>query len=208
MLQSSLPPHLSPLRIVTLMEEIDLFLDPDDSIPPGIESDDYDSEGDILFLEELLSNDSLSLPETESFHFDHYDVPSSPRPPVKPPDDRIFFEFEPDTGVLTAKVVEDISEHYVLIPKLLPTHPTICHDLDFTLSTDFSGSDLVVSFPSGNRNKTFDPRISIEVQSNRFLSLNRFSISFISDPLSLLLDEIEEEEMPILDVPHLHFYPP
>ncbi|GKA08922.1 hypothetical protein Tco_0688253 [Tanacetum coccineum] len=46
----------------SLMEEIDLFLNPDDSIPPGIENDDYDSEGDILFLEELLSNDSLSLP--------------------------------------------------------------------------------------------------------------------------------------------------
>ncbi|GJV71873.1 hypothetical protein Tco_1491868 [Tanacetum coccineum] len=42
----------------SLMEEIDLFLTPDDSMPPGIENDDYDSKGDILFLEELLSNDS------------------------------------------------------------------------------------------------------------------------------------------------------
>ncbi|GJR98218.1 hypothetical protein Tco_0270392 [Tanacetum coccineum] len=42
----------------SLMEEIDIFLAPDDSIPPGIENDDYDFEGDILFLEELLSNDS------------------------------------------------------------------------------------------------------------------------------------------------------
>ncbi|GKB37748.1 uncharacterized mitochondrial protein-like protein, partial [Tanacetum coccineum] len=49
-----------------LMEEIDLFLTPDDSMPPGIENDDYDSEGDILFLEELLSNDScweLCIPD-------------------------------------------------------------------------------------------------------------------------------------------------
>ncbi|GKA33751.1 hypothetical protein Tco_0720180 [Tanacetum coccineum] len=61
----------------SLIDLIDLFLYPDDSIPPGIESDDYDLEGDILFLEELLSNDSLSLPETESFNFGHYDVPSS-----------------------------------------------------------------------------------------------------------------------------------
>ncbi|GJY29872.1 hypothetical protein Tco_0405639 [Tanacetum coccineum] len=71
----------------SLMEEIDIFLAPDDSIPPGIENDDYDSEGDILFLEELLTNDSLSLPENESFHFDRYYVPSFPRPPEKPPDD-------------------------------------------------------------------------------------------------------------------------
>ncbi|GJU89412.1 hypothetical protein Tco_1301835 [Tanacetum coccineum] len=34
----------------SLMEEIDLFLTPDDSMPPGIENDDYDSEGDIRFL--------------------------------------------------------------------------------------------------------------------------------------------------------------
>ncbi|GKC64840.1 hypothetical protein Tco_1097438 [Tanacetum coccineum] len=81
----------------SLMEEIDLFLTPDDSMPPGIENDDYDSEGDILFLEELLSNDSPSLPENESFHFD---VPSSPRPPAKPPDDD---EIKPDMRVLTTK---------------------------------------------------------------------------------------------------------
>ncbi|GKB24339.1 hypothetical protein Tco_0863740 [Tanacetum coccineum] len=64
---------------------------------------------------------------------------------------------------------------------------TLCQDLDFTLSTDFSESDLLVSFPSGIRNKTFDPEISIEVQSKRFPSLNEFPISFISDPLFLVL---------------------
>nr|GFD34151.1 hypothetical protein [Tanacetum cinerariifolium] len=36
-----------------LMEEIDLFLDPDDPMPPGIEEDDDDSERDIPILEEL-----------------------------------------------------------------------------------------------------------------------------------------------------------
>ncbi|GJW80100.1 hypothetical protein Tco_0144075 [Tanacetum coccineum] len=35
----------------SFMEEIDLFLAFDDSMPPGIENDDYDSEGDIRFLE-------------------------------------------------------------------------------------------------------------------------------------------------------------
>nr|GEX25579.1 hypothetical protein [Tanacetum cinerariifolium] len=70
------------------MEEIDLSLTPDDSMPPDIEIDDYDSKGDIL--EVLLSNDSLSLPKNESFHFD---IPSSLRPPTKPPDDD---EIEPN----------------------------------------------------------------------------------------------------------------
>ncbi|GJZ93865.1 hypothetical protein Tco_0666068 [Tanacetum coccineum] len=37
----------------SLIEEIDLFLTSDDSMPPGIESDDYDSEGD--FRENVVS---------------------------------------------------------------------------------------------------------------------------------------------------------
>nr|GEV12479.1 hypothetical protein [Tanacetum cinerariifolium] len=35
----------------SLREEIDLSLTPDDSMPPGIENDDYDFEGNIFFLE-------------------------------------------------------------------------------------------------------------------------------------------------------------
>nr|GFA04517.1 hypothetical protein [Tanacetum cinerariifolium] len=70
--------------IDSLMEEIDLSLTMDDSMPPGIKNNNYDYEGDILILKEFLSNDSLSLPENKSFHFD---IPSSPRPPAKLPDD-------------------------------------------------------------------------------------------------------------------------
>nr|GEV49817.1 hypothetical protein [Tanacetum cinerariifolium] len=104
----------------SLMEEIDLSLTPDDSMPPRIENDDYDSEGDILILEELLSNDSLSLPKNESFHFD---IPSSPRPPAKPLDND---DIEPNLGILTVKVVGDISKHYVLMPRLcLPNPPLL-----------------------------------------------------------------------------------
>nr|GEX35191.1 hypothetical protein [Tanacetum cinerariifolium] len=67
----------------SLMEEIDLSFTPNYPMPLGIEVDDYDSERGILILEEFLSNDSFSLPENESFHFD---IPSSSRPPTKPPD--------------------------------------------------------------------------------------------------------------------------
>nr|GEV72207.1 hypothetical protein [Tanacetum cinerariifolium] len=104
-----------------LMEEIILSLTPDDSMPSGIENDDYDSERDIIFLEEFLSNDSLLLLKNESFHFD---IPSSPRPPAKPSDDDGIY-FEPDTGILSAKVVDDIFELYVLMPRLLPIQPTL-----------------------------------------------------------------------------------
>nr|GEX15833.1 hypothetical protein [Tanacetum cinerariifolium] len=87
----------------SLIKVIDIILTQDDSIPPGIKNDDYDSKRDNLFLKELLTNDSLS--KNESFHFDHYYVPSSPCPLEKPPDDDgIYFDIEPGMGILTVKV--------------------------------------------------------------------------------------------------------
>ncbi|GKC40918.1 hypothetical protein Tco_1053302 [Tanacetum coccineum] len=144
---------LSPSPILiedsdSLMEEIDLFLASDDSMPTGIEIDYYDSEGDIRFLEELLSNDSPPLPENESFSLDHFDDPSLPRPPPEPPDVEICFNFEPDAGVVTKKVVGDISEHDVLMPNLLPTQPTLCPVFD-----------LLLPFSSENEDKVFKPGI-------------------------------------------------
>ncbi|GKD53914.1 hypothetical protein Tco_1287301 [Tanacetum coccineum] len=135
------------------MEEIDLFLASDDSMPPGIENDDYDSEGDIRFLEELLSNDPLPLPEIESSSLDHFNDPSSLRPPPEPPDVEICLNFEPDAGILTTKMVKGISEHYVLMPNTLPTLPTLDPESDFTPSHDSLGS----------KNNIFDPGIFIEV---------------------------------------------
>ncbi|GKF22145.1 hypothetical protein Tco_0074467, partial [Tanacetum coccineum] len=93
------------------MKEIDLFLASDDSMPPGIEINDYDSEEDIRFLEELLSSDFPPLPENVSFSLDHFDDPSLPCPPPEPPDVEICFNFEPDAGDFINKVVGDISEH-------------------------------------------------------------------------------------------------
>nr|GEY82954.1 hypothetical protein [Tanacetum cinerariifolium] len=118
-------------------EEIDLFLPPDDSMPPGIENDDYDSEGDILFLKELLSNYSPSLPKTESFHFD---FPSSPCPPAKPSNVGIYFE--PNTGLLTTKGVDN-SERYVHVPNVLPTQPPLCPVIDTLLPFSFENKDKV-----------------------------------------------------------------
>nr|GEV46859.1 hypothetical protein [Tanacetum cinerariifolium] len=104
-LLKSIPPGIDeadcdPEKQIRLIEK--LLYDnssPHDSMPSVIEDDNYDSEGNILILEELLSNDSLSLPENESLHFD---IPSSPRPPVNPLDDD---EIEPNS----VKVMGDIS---------------------------------------------------------------------------------------------------
>nr|GEW90857.1 hypothetical protein [Tanacetum cinerariifolium] len=94
----------------SFMKETDLSFNPDDPMPPGIEEDDYDSERDIPILEELLDNYSLSLLENESFHFD---IPLSSRPPAKPPDGNI--------GILNIKMMGDISEQKVPMPRLMIT---------------------------------------------------------------------------------------
>ncbi|GKF47137.1 hypothetical protein Tco_0136939, partial [Tanacetum coccineum] len=75
---------------------------------------------------------------------------------------------EPDLWDFTMDVVEDIfdnptREPRVHVPNVLPTHPILHLDSNFTLSSDSLGFDLVVSFPSGTRNKIFDPGIFIEV---------------------------------------------
>ncbi|GKA77224.1 retrovirus-related pol polyprotein from transposon TNT 1-94 [Tanacetum coccineum] len=185
---------LSPSPILvedsdSLIEEIDLFLAFDDSMPPGIEDDDYDSEGGIRFLEELLNNDSLSLPENESSNLDHFNDPSPSRPTPEPSDVEICFDFKPDTGVVTNKVVGDISEHDVLMPNLLPTQPTLCPVFD-----------LLLPFSSKNEDKVFNPGILISpLLSHRGEIISNFSKS----PMM-----ISGGDIPHLDVLFLHFYPP
>ncbi|GJU00035.1 reverse transcriptase domain-containing protein [Tanacetum coccineum] len=54
----SLSPSFTPFGDSEfLLEQTDAFISLDESIPPGIDNGIYDSEGDILFLEELLNED-------------------------------------------------------------------------------------------------------------------------------------------------------
>nr|GFC39041.1 hypothetical protein [Tanacetum cinerariifolium] len=103
-----------------LMEEIDLYFNPDDPMPPSIEDDDDDSERDSTILEKSLDNYSLSLPANESYHFD---IPSPYRPPAKPPDG--------NTRTLNIKMRGDVSDQKVPIP-----NPTITRILNQEKSPD------------------------------------------------------------------------
>ncbi|GKD03275.1 hypothetical protein Tco_1178249, partial [Tanacetum coccineum] len=234
-----------------------------DNLTPSFDFVTKSSFTSLNFFLEETDISYNSLPESETFCF-NLENKSSGNPTsysnLSLPDYEAFFcDSEPDSGNFTMDVVEDISDNptrelYVHVLHDLPTHPTLQLDSDFTLSSDSLGSDLVVSFPSGTRNKIFDPGIFIEVQSKRFLSPNEFSISFIRDPLSPVFDTLlpfsyenednvfnpgilasnEEKsphllshrgfkafqlisespmmisggDIPILDVPFLHFYPP
>ncbi|GJV03613.1 hypothetical protein Tco_1337182 [Tanacetum coccineum] len=124
-----------------------------------------------FFLEETNTFDN-SLPESETFCFNLEEISSgSPTSylDLSLPDSEAFFCYsEPDSGNFTMDVVEDIfdnptREPRVHMPNVLPTHPNLQLDSDFILSSDSLRSDLVVSFPSGTRNKIFDPGIFIEV---------------------------------------------
>nr|GFA25181.1 hypothetical protein [Tanacetum cinerariifolium] len=55
---------------LSLLEEADLFLVFDNSIPPGIENFADDPEGDIRFLEELLIDDSILSDEFSDANFE------------------------------------------------------------------------------------------------------------------------------------------
>ncbi|GJT63793.1 hypothetical protein Tco_1015273 [Tanacetum coccineum] len=219
-----------------------------------------DSDSFFKKSDTSLSYSDNSLPEFETFS-DHTEKTSNGSTTTHadnslPEYDSFLFETEPDQGELTSVVIEDILGEPCM-PNMLPTHPTLYLDSDFAPSDDSLKPDLVVSFPSGTRNKIFNPGIFIEVQSKSFLSPHEFSISFICDPLSTVFDTLlpfsfENEEknfnpgslssneeksshllshrgfnplkiisdfskspmmisggdIPILDVPFLHFYPP
>ncbi|GKD69496.1 hypothetical protein Tco_1323586 [Tanacetum coccineum] len=149
-------------------------------------------------MEETNTFDN-SLPESETFCFNLEEIssgsPTSYSDLSLPNYEAFFCDSEPDSRNFTMDVVEDIFDNQtreprVHVPNILPTHPTLHLDSDFTFSSDSLGSDLVVSFPSGTRNKIFDLWIFIGVQSKIFLSRDAFSISFIRDPLFPVIDTL------------------
>ncbi|GKA72895.1 hypothetical protein Tco_0779111, partial [Tanacetum coccineum] len=163
---------------------------------PVEDSDSLMEEIDILLLRMTRYH--------RSFHFDHYYAPSSPRPPEKPPDDDddVYFDIEPDTGVFT-KVVDDISDNstrelYVHVPNVLPTLPNLSPIFDTLLSL------------SENDDKVFNPRIlaSNEEKSHHLLSHRGFKAFQVIFDFSESPMMIYGEDIPILDVSFIHFYPP
>ncbi|GJY97935.1 reverse transcriptase domain-containing protein [Tanacetum coccineum] len=112
-----------------VQEEIDIFLVPDDLIPPSVENDDFESE------DEELSN------------FDYQDDPSIPRPPPEPPD--VEKCFEPEAVILITKVFKGVSKPHDFMIVILPT---LVSDLTFILF-------LPLFFSFGSEDAIFDPGI-------------------------------------------------
>nr|GFC09297.1 hypothetical protein [Tanacetum cinerariifolium] len=157
----------SSLKIDSLLAEFANELVFLESIPPRINEANCDPKEDIhlverlldiLILEELLDNYSLSLPENESFYFD---IPSFSRPPAKPPDG--------NTEILNIKMMGDISEQKAPMPRLTIT------------------------------------RVSNQEKSPNLLSYRGLENFQLSTKCPMM---IHGKNIPILDVPLFHFYPP
>ncbi|GJY43934.1 reverse transcriptase domain-containing protein [Tanacetum coccineum] len=112
-----------------LMEEIDEFLERDDSIPPGVDGI-YDSEGDTVYLEELLSviNSDPNLPPSPVCEID---VPEKVKSSCEDPPDLelkdlpshleyAFLEGDDKLPVIIAKNLKD--EDKTALIKVLKSH--------------------------------------------------------------------------------------
>ncbi|GJW66889.1 hypothetical protein Tco_0121313 [Tanacetum coccineum] len=160
----------------SFLEETNTF---DNSIP--------ESETFCFDLEENSSGSTTTHADFSQYDSFIFDLSINPFPPADRSDfyheefagelahiispskyDHFYFKIEPELGNFTMDVVEDIFDNptrksRVRVPNVLPTHPTLHLDSDFTLSNDSFRSDLVVSFSFGTRNKIFDPGIFIRV---------------------------------------------
>ncbi|GJW32912.1 hypothetical protein Tco_0052944 [Tanacetum coccineum] len=176
-------------KIDSLLDEFTGELTLPHLIPPGIDDVNLDPEGDILFLESLLYDNSSPRPPKEFnsknptvfLSISYLDDDNS----TSRPEFESFHVDYPDSGDSTNDVVEDIP---VDVPNILPTHPALQLDFNFIPSNDL-GSYLDDSSHSKDRNKIYDPGICIEIKSTRFLS----TLSPVIDTLLPFSSENEDK---------------
>nr|GEU40574.1 hypothetical protein [Tanacetum cinerariifolium] len=110
-----------------LLEEADLFLVSDNSIPPGIENFADDPEGDVCFFEELLINDFILSHESYDYNFE--DNPLISRPPPEPPNVESFFDLKPD--VIAEEISDKLNEAKCSNPGREMNVSTKIEDVDY-----------------------------------------------------------------------------
>ncbi|GJY12364.1 hypothetical protein Tco_0381673 [Tanacetum coccineum] len=184
----------------SLIEEIDIFPCPDDSIPPDIESDDYDSEGD---------DNSTSLPEFKSFHDDYPDSGDSTIdvvedipvdvPNILPthPTLHMDFDFIPSHNDLGSDL--DVSSPSGDRNKIYD--PGICIEVESMrfLATHSPVIDTLLPFSSKNKDKVFNHGVLASKEKSPPSSSHRgFKASKLFHHKSPML--IHGENIPILDV--------
>ncbi|GJW46781.1 hypothetical protein Tco_0078427 [Tanacetum coccineum] len=191
----------------SLREEIDISHGPDDSIPSGIESDDFDSEDD---------DNSTSLPEFESFHVDYPDSGDSTidvveyipvdMPNILPthPALQLDFDFIPSNDLGSDL---DVSSPSGDRNKIYDLGIYIEVESTIFLATLSPVIDTLIPFSSKNDDKVFNHGVLASKEKSPTFSSHRglkaYKLFHHKSPML-----IHEENAPNLGVRHPHFYPP
>nr|GFA07371.1 hypothetical protein [Tanacetum cinerariifolium] len=106
----SIPSSLIPIQDSdSQWEEIDIFTETSDVLPPGVENDN-DSDGEVVAVDDLHVDNSISNSEHEYSDDEEsdFDNPSVPLPPPEPPDEEFDFElkFGDEISVVRNTIVE------------------------------------------------------------------------------------------------------
>ncbi|GJX34548.1 hypothetical protein Tco_0246105 [Tanacetum coccineum] len=195
--------HTNPNTIIESLPTFPIPVKDSDSL-----SDDYDSEGD---------DNSTSLPEFESFHVDYPDSGDSTIDVVKDipidvpnilpthPTIHMDFDFIPTHNDLGSNL--DVSSPFGDGNKIYD--PGICIEVKSTrfIATHSPVIDTLLPFSSENEDKVFNHDVLASKEKSPPSSSHQgFKASKLFHHKSPML--IHGENIPILDIPSLHFYPP
>ncbi|GJR50485.1 hypothetical protein Tco_1401006 [Tanacetum coccineum] len=192
----------------SLRQEIDIFPSPNYLIPSGVESDDYDSEGD---------DNSTSLLEFESFHVDYHDLGDSTIdvvedilvdvPNIFPTHPTLYMDFDFISSHNDLGSDLDVSSPSGDRNKIYD--PGICIEVESTrfLATLSPVIDTLLPFSSKNEDKVFNHGVLASKEKSPPSSSHQgFKTSKLFHHKSLMM--ISGGDIPILDVLFRHFYPP
>ncbi|GJU14814.1 hypothetical protein Tco_1142780 [Tanacetum coccineum] len=125
---STSSPSLTPIEEGDfILEEIEACLT-NDSIPSGIDDDDFDLEGDLLLLEKLLNDDPSSPLHPKELHVEELKIVKSsiddpPKLELKDLPSHLEYEFLEGTDKLPVIIAKDLKEdEKVRLLKVLKSH--------------------------------------------------------------------------------------
>ncbi|GJX15984.1 hypothetical protein Tco_0216816 [Tanacetum coccineum] len=177
-----------------IFEEIETCLT-SDSIPPRIDEDDFDPEGDILLLEKLLNDDPLSPLPTKEFNFKELKVIKSD-----------YYDSKGDIIYLESLLIKDT------IPN---PHPEVFFDHDPRSLEDKPDKDdlknIVKVFDPGIWEKNFSPTyVELPFEDLYYLSLTyviRIFLPYFTYPVdsSFLLSSGNEDTIFDPGISDFHF---
>ncbi|GJT66557.1 hypothetical protein Tco_1018037 [Tanacetum coccineum] len=144
-----------------VLEEIEACLT-SDSIPPGIDDDDFDPEGDILLLEKLLNNDPSSPLTPKELNFEELKVIKSD---VSTDFEDDYYDSEGDIIYLESLLIMDT------IPNL-PPEVFLDHEPISLNNKPNNLKSMVKVFDPGIHEKTFSPTyVRLPFENRHYLSL-------------------------------------